>query len=229
MLNQIDQIVILTLDKRYDLAQELVAQYNRILLPYTNKSAELFVVGDGKHDVKYDLVDSDELPPRLPHSTTYPTWWKHPNAFNAFKSHTAIFKRFLETGGRRLLLMEDDAYIWDDAADIYNQNADFLYNMSDITYLGGYNRRGTYTKINNSLIKCHGTAGFHGIILRDFSIKELLKCGPRGPYDESCHLYVQKSQNAYQIYPSVITQRPGISYVEGGNYLPKPDRYSLEN
>lgn len=219
------KFVILTLDKRINLALELQKESYKQF----GQTPELFIVGDGKTlpESLYDHIDINELPPVYTKSIAYPTWWERPNAYNAWLSHNKILKHTLVQGYENLLLFEDDAFIEKDFSEVLSAASDFLANnKSDMLYLGGYHRPGSWTYTENEkVIQINGSGGWHGVVISKHIIEELLRFAPIGPYDWICGNYIHSRYKCYAIYPSVISQRDQIhSYVENST-LNKPSRY----
>jgi hypothetical protein len=133
ILNKIDKVVCLTLDKRYEMALELKEQIKSIGL-----DMQTFIVGVGNRSLKYDYIDSDELPPmHEAYSTTYPTWSARPNAYNAWKCHREIFLKCKPT--ENLLLLEDDSQLSDDFMEMVAKVDPFFEsNPWDMIYFGCY-------------------------------------------------------------------------------------------
>lgn len=219
ILNSINRVICLTLDKRIEIATELKEQCASKCL-----DVELFIAGGGAKPVKYDYIDSDDLPPRTPYTTTYPTWLNRPNAFNAWQCHREIFKRCKK--GENLLLLEDDSELSDDFNELIEKtNPFFTKNKWDMIYLGCYHFNSKRTDDEN-VMRMNGGGGFHGVIIKANIIENLLRWDPIGPYDWITGQYLHQYHPCYAIYPSIINQRSGFSYVEGSN-LDKPDRYKL--
>jgi hypothetical protein len=65
--------------------------------------------------------------------------------------------------------------------------------------------------------------GTHGVLISRNILDWAVKLRPIGPFDWIFSL-AQPQLQCYVIYPSIITQRSGFSYIEGG-MLDKPDRY----
>lgn len=218
ILNKIDRSICLTLDKRHEMATELQTQCKT-----KGINVELFVAGDASKSLKYDYVDGDELPPRTPYTTNYPTWLNRPNAYNAWQCHREIFKRCKK--GENLLLLEDDSELSEDFDEMVAKvDPFFAENPWDMIYFGCYHFNSLDTS-SPDVKRMNGGGGFHGVLITSKIITTLLGYPPYGPYDwitGQHHQYI----NAYAIYPSIINQRSGFSFVEGSN-LDKPDRYKL--
>lgn len=220
--------ICLTLDQRLEYAQDyIVPEFKKRL----NIDVELFIAGNGlRVNTDYNYIDDPlSLPCRFEKSTTYPTWFNRPNAYNAFKAHRAIFERVVYDGEERFLLLEDDVYIEPDFEQIVGDDVDALVNNleCDMLYLGSYNasKRG-YLQAPHilSLPRVSDVGGFHAVVLDRRVIKRLIELPPYGPYDWMAAKYLHANlYNCLAINPSVISQRDGFSYVEGHN-LTKPHR-----
>lgn len=219
----------LVLDKRIEQWKKL----NESLLAI-GIECKPFIAGSGT-ELKVDLVDTNEYPPIYPSTTTYPTWRNRPNAFNAWKAHRAIFQSHLESDKEYLLLLEDDAVIFnDDFSTLINSNSFCQWIISsklDMFYFGWYSN-GHLHDINREKMcigdleikRFIGGAGFHGVLIRSSLVKYLASLPPIGPYDWIAGFLQEAGLiTAYAVYPSVIMQASGHSYVEG-HHLDKPDR-----
>lgn len=221
-LNKID-VKCLVLDKRYNDWLGLQKQCNEAgFYPVP------FVCGDGSNkNLSYNRIDDNELPPRFTHSTTYPTWWARPNAYNAWKAHRAMMEDSVKHN-RDLLILEDDAELSSDFNEIFNSKpVQEFYdsNYWDMLYLGWYSNGHLSNTWYDFVYRMNGGAGFHGVILKLDFMKDLIKTNPIGPFDETCgRLQKNNVINAFAIYPAIINQKSGFSYVENSN-LEKPDRY----
>ena len=225
----IQQSVVITLDKRLALANELICQYDQVLKPTVGVAAQLFVSGDGSlKNVHYDRIDTNDKPPKLPLSTDYPSWWKKPGTFQCHLSQRVVLQRFLDSGLDTLLLLEDDAYFQDDFWQIFSHCAAFFQEHNwDCIYLGGYNNSHSYERIHEHILKCRGSAGFHAVILKRKIIEALLSYGIIAPLDEICAKHIHRTHDCYEIYPEIVSQRDNeFSYVENA-ILDKPARDHL--
>lgn len=219
ILSKIDRAICLTLDKRYDMACQLQEQCKE-----KGINIELFIAGSGSKPLKYDYIDSEELPKRTPYSTDYPTWFARPNALNAWNCHREIFLRCKEN--ENLLLLEDDSELSEDFLEMIEKTEDFFNNNHwDMVYFGCYHFNSLKTEHPN-IMKMNGGGGFHGVLISGHVRKELLSFPPIGPYDWIVGKYLHQYYNCYAIYPSIINQKSGFSFVEGC-VLNKPDRTKL--
>jgi hypothetical protein len=217
---KIDMATCLVLDKRIDMGRKVVEQARQYDI-----DVNLFIAGDGYHDLTYDHIDSNDLPPRYQQSLSYPSWTNRPNAYNAWKSHTKIIHSALEKDAQTLLMLEDDVIFENDFADIVNNVSDFFNNNPwDMIYFGWYSHNHLQEIGQENICRMMGGGGFHGVMLNRYMMEELASVPPLGPYDYITGVFYHANINAYAIYPSVISQQSGYSYVEGG-ILEKPDRY----
>lgn len=208
------------LDKRYD-------KWLNIQTSAKSKDIDIipFFAGDGKILQHYDYIDSDELPPITNETTAYPTWRNKTNAFNAWKSHKEIFNKFLETKKDFLWLFEDDVVFTDDYDSILEECESFINNCHfDMLYFGWYSN-GNLFEIGHKYIKrMIGGGGFHSVVISKDVINYLVKIEPIAPFDETCGKKVHNLSYCYAIYPSIVLQEDGYSYVED-SVLNKPERY----
>lgn len=218
--------ICLTLDKRLRYAENyIVPEFKNRL----NIDVELFIAGDGLSVCRpYDYIDDPlSLPCRFEKSTTYPTWFARPNAYNAWKAHRAIFEKVIASGDERFLLLEDDVYIENDFEDILGNELDNLALSYDMLYLGSYNSSKHGITIQPNLLglpRLSDAGGFHAVILTKRIIKRLLELPPYGPYDWIASRYIHGTgYNCVALTPSIITQKDGFSYVEGHELI-KPHR-----
>lgn len=217
--------ICLTLDKRLKYVESyIVPEFKRRL----NIDVELFIAGDGLSVQRpYNYIDDNmQLPCRLAKSTTYPTWFNRPNAYNAWKCHRAIFEKFILDGDDKFLLLEDDVFIQEDFEEILGNNLDDVVLDYDMLYLGSYNasKRGILQYPNILRLPMLSDAGgFHAVILNKTVVKRLLELPPYGPYDWMASTYIHGNYECYAIWPSIISQKDGYSFVEGHDLI-KPSR-----
>lgn len=219
LINQIDLTKVLLLDKRYHFWPEILTQCQSVGI-----NPEAFIVGHGQKYI-YDHEDNDDLPPQLPASTSYPSWWKS-QTYNAWKSHKKIFEEAKSKGVSNLLLMEDDAFIESDFSTIVDAVESFFekYNW-DMIYFGCYAQPYTFSNTENKhVVRVNGVGGFHGVLMKSKIIEELLKFEPISPYDEITHKYLHNIFDCYAIHPCIISQRDNIFSEVEGTVLHKPSR-----
>lgn len=218
---KIDKTVCLTLDKRYN--QGLLIQQQAKQLGI---NVQLFVTGDGNLDVPYNRNNVQSLPPNLNRSTSYPTWWASHRPYNCRLSQKTIIKQAIDEHVNTLLLLEDDVKFETDFSEILHKVIPSLDMLEwDALYLGCFAKNPKPTD-NPHLYRLGGSGGgFHGIIMKRNIMKLLIEIPDYGPSDwlleQYHHLY-----NCYMVYPSIVTQMDGFSWIESQN-LVKPSRYSI--
>jgi len=187
-----------------------------------------FICGDGQtldNDI-YNYVDKVTLPPIYPNSIQYLTWYNRPAPFNAWQCHKQMLNNFINNfDDGYLWLLEDDAKIEEDFHEILIKCEDDInIAMPDMLYLGAYHREGSWKPTgNNNLLKLDGSGGWHSVIISHKVAQMLSKCLPTGPFDWiSADLH--KHLNCMAVYPSIVSQSDGISFIEG-HHLSKPSRY----
>lgn len=217
----IDAAFCLLLDKRADFWPELNRSFSNVGITL-NK----FLVGDGKlfPREEYNHIDIEELPPIYPTTNMYPSWTNKPNAYNAFLSHRKILEYAYVKNLNNIMIVEDDVKIEDDFTEILSKATDFLdtHNV-DMLYLGAFHHNNTEL-VSNNVLKLKQSGGFHAVIISKKIIKLLLSFLPLGPYDWLAEQYIQEKYDCYAIYPSIVSQKDGYSFVESSN-LTKPSRY----
>lgn len=220
ILYKIDSTVVLTLDKRVEMVKPLLNSLSELGL-----KPQSFNVGK----TGTDHTDVNELPPKLPKSTNYPTWWASPNAYNAWLSHEKILRKAYQDGVENLLLVEDDAFLENDFKEILKSIEPTLEKTQwDMLYFGCYNYEGSWTKTDNkNLLRLNGSGGWHGVLLKRNVIAELLNFPPIGPYDWICGKYIHPIFSCYAVYPCIISQLDQIYSNVEQTVLTKPSRYTI--
>lgn len=207
-----DQVYCLYLDKRYD-RHEYISQY---------VDHYAYIAGDGTHeDLKYNRIDTEDLPPIFKQSTQYPTWREKPHAFNAWMCHNAILNDALDNGYNRILLLEDDVEFAEDLDEALD-NFENSYPW-DMFYFGCFHDK-SYSGPTKGVRQVFGAGGFHGVALTRKVIELLCLMPPIGPYDWICGKYLHNSHRCFASHPMVINQMDGYSYVERQE-LSKPSRF----
>jgi len=173
----------------------------------------------------YDRRNVDELPPHYGvHSTTYPTWFRRPNAYNAWLSHKKIMEMALSIRHDHILMLEDDAFPEKDFRDIYSDCERFFeQNEWDMVYLGCYTKNNLKDVGHKYVRRMTGGAGFHGVVISERIMKILIDFLPIGPFDWICEKHIMPRFKCFAITPCIISQDDGFSYVED-SVLKKPDR-----
>jgi hypothetical protein len=184
-----------------------------------------FIAGDGDTVLKYDFYDDKELPPYYGrYSIDYPTWYKRPNAYNAWKCHKKMMEMALSINHDIVLLLEDDAFPESDFQQILDDSAEFLESNSwDMLYLGHYSNHHLQDIGHKYVHRTYGSGGFHGVIIKKPVLEALIGFYPIGPYDWISGKYIHSKFNCFAITPCILSQDSGYSYVEDSKLI-KPDR-----
>jgi hypothetical protein len=221
LLNQIDIAICSTFDKRYEQAKQL--QHNGKSL---GLDIELLIGGDGTLDIPYNRIDTNEFPPVFPHSIQYPTWYSRPNNFNAWKCHRDLFQTGIDRQCNSLLMLEDDSFFEDDFLDIIGKVDDWFDGRYwDMIYFGWYSNNNLTPTDNEHVYRNVGCGGTHGVLLKREILELLVTIDPVGPFDWILST-IHKDFICYAIYPSIISQKNGFSYIEGTT-LEKRSRYYI--
>jgi len=220
--NYFDRVYGLYLDKRIQNYEKMNSQIEHIP----------FICGDGSMDLKYDYIDRKDLPPVYENSIDYPTWWVRPNAFNAWHCHKQIMSRFYNDQAKpeRLLLLEDDIELSEEFEDIVWAIDPFIQsNKWDMLYFGCYQNgmsEDYSCEKTLHLRKMRGGGGFHGVAMTREIVGQLLEFAPIGPFDWVTGKYLHPKYRCYGVYPTIINQVDGYSFVEDCN-LTKPSKWSI--
>lgn len=231
MFFSIDKAICLVLDERKEQVHRIADEWHK-----KGVHVDFFYAGNGSDtDLTYDHIDEPILPPKYSNSIEYPTWHRRPSVYNAWKCHKKMMERCLETDDNNFLFLEDDSFIEEDFDDIWSKTSNFFSaNEWDAIYLGSYHnwqhtRYGpvaSYSKTDNpNLLRLRGSGGFHGVILSRKVLLGLVNVLPRGPFDWTFG-QLHNSYNVYGIYPCIVSQMSGWSFIEG-QFLEKPERDKL--
>lgn len=210
----------LTLDKR-------ISNFGKICQDALDLGIEVqpFICGEGHLDLKYDHIDQNVTPPVYDKSTWYQSWWDKPNAYNAWLCHKKMINLALESGEKEVLFLEDDIRFEYDFERIWGDTKQVLDKMQwDMIYLGWYSNGNLVDeKIHPNIFRMNGGGGFHGVLIKRHMLKYMKELPAYGPLDW-CMGQVHSQFSCYAIYPSIINQEDGFSYIEG-HHLTKPDRF----
>lgn len=203
----VDKVICLCLDKREKLWHKLESQCLE-----KGWDFKPFICGSGDEDFEYNLIDSPEIPPILPNSISYPSWFARHNAYSAWKSHRAMMKYSLEQNYNSVLFLEDDTIFCD------NPIQDVLMDCPwDMFYLGWFGNLS-----GNGIHKVNGNVGgWHAVALKKHIMEQLVEFPPIGPFDWICQQEQKDSANmlnCYAINPTMMRQKGTFSFVEG-HYL----------
>lgn len=219
---KIDNIQLLLLDNRLEDLPRIRKECNSI-----GWDIKPNLVGDGSVDLQYFHVDIDDLPPKYDMCTDYPTWHKRPNAYNAWLSHRKMMTVALSNGRDHLLILEDDITIEPDFKDIWSECEEWFDTHDwDMIYFGAYHNNTTYDTDNYHIKKLRGSAGWHAVLLNERVMKTMVNWKALGPFDWMSSKLIHPNSNCYGIWPSIVSQKSGYSFVEDSN-LEKPSRYHL--
>jgi len=221
-LSRIDKSYCFIVDKRYQNWESIQIQ----LADRLGLNVEKFVSGMGGMNVPYDRVNVLESPPVYHNSTTYATWYSRPQAYNAWLSRRIVLEECQRNKYEYVAFFEDDIKIEDDFEEVLEKAIPFLEkNQWSALYFGAYHNPGSFRKTaNDNVLELNGSGGWHGIILRQNVINDLLNFQAIGPWDEICGKYLHSVFNFYCINPGIINQTDGFSEVEG-HHLSKPSRF----
>lgn len=215
-------------DRAYGLyLDERISNYNAVnkIVPH-----EKFVAGKGKilPIEEYNHIDIQDKPPVYLNSINYATWHVRSSAYNAWLCHQKIFRKFYNDPEKpnRLLLFEDDIFFhsdWEAVLHLENVYNKLISLDWDMFYFGCYNN-GKHLKVSDNVLKLNGAGGFHCVGMTREIVGKLLEFPPIGPYDWIAGKYLHSEYKCYAVYPTVVDQASGYSYIEGHN-LEKPDRW----
>lgn len=221
----IDKAVCLGLDKRKDMWPKLKDQVKRHL----DLDLEIFVAGDGSdNELVYDHVDTKQVGMDFIYT--------HNQAhYNAYLCHKKIFVKAMAQHVRRLLFLEDDAYLVEDRMHLLSDpkcQAVLDAENWDIIYLGWWQKRTGYTSEDREDLEDiwkhhklfniepvphvpflqHETCGLHGVLL-SWRILPALATADYGPID--CFLHKNFNRfKAYFMWPKIIHTYSTWSYCE---------------
>tara|TARA_Y100000310_G_scaffold344177_1_gene455549 strand:+ start:134 stop:889 length:756 start_codon:yes stop_codon:yes gene_type:complete len=215
--SDIDKAICLCLDTRQEHWLELEEDLGNVGI-----KMERFIAGDGKTlDCEYDVIDTNETPPKMTGSVGYSSWWTRPNAYNAFKCHIKMFEKALEDGCERVLMLEDDAILTNDfekhLKNVVVGNWDALYlgwYQSDKTefHVHGDPRAGT----GEHYFSAKYIGGLHGMVVDKSMLPTLVEAPPLGPMDHLMGTRLCNNFNYRIVTPQIILQKPAVySEVEG--------------
>jgi hypothetical protein len=215
--SDIDKAICLCLDTRQEHWLELEEDLGGVGI-----KMERFIAGDGQTlDCEYDMIDTNEIPPKMEDSSTYGSWWTRPNAYNAFKCHIKMFEKALEDGCERVLMLEDDAILTNDF-EKHLKNIDV--DGWDALYLGWYQSDRTEFHIHGNPragVESHYSSaryigGLHGVVVDKSMLPILVNAPPLGPMDNLIGTGLCNSFNYRIVNPQIILQKPAVySEVEG--------------
>ena len=215
------QSIIMTLDKRIHLAEELEQQCRD-----KGFDVKKFISGDGLNkDLQYDNIDFFTTPDIWQWGTGISAL-RH---YRAFLTHKAIIKYAIKKQLDGFLLLEDDSYFLDRYDEILDKlNYEDIYHQScDLLYLGwhAFEFNGDYAVGKNIEIeknwaeekKCEvlpinfNVGGFHAVYVNSSAYATLLNFSAITPMDSQCNY---SNLNRAMIIPKLLHVRSCHSYCE---------------
>lgn len=207
----VDNVIILCLDKRKELWEDLSKQCEQY-----GWNVHKFIVGnESDSDLRYSYIDKTEI-------SSIWRWGTGIGAlrhYNAFCSHKQIIKYAIRKQLPNFLLLEDDAYILDryDAV-MNNLHNDIFSRQIDLLYFGwhAFEFNGDYAVGYNTELErlwheenfCQlmpvtfNVGGFHAIWINNTMYNRLLNLQPICPMDSQCNIMIDI--NRYMITPKVF-------------------------
>lgn len=219
--NIFDRVYGLYLDER-------VSNYDQInkIIPH-----EKFVGGKGNllPIEEYNHIDTEDLPPVYLNSTNYPTWHNRNSAYNAWLCHQKIFRKFYDDPSKpqTLMLLEDDIEFMEGYENILPLIEETVKSYDwDMFYFGCYQNGKSEPTKNPNIRIMHGGGGLHACAMKRHIVEELLSYVAIGPYDEISGRYLHQKYKCLAVFPTIINQVSGFSYVEG-HHLTKPSFWEV--
>lgn len=132
------------------------------------------------------------------------------------KSHLFIYNEMIKNNYNNILILEDDCIIKDDI-NKYKNNINYcIQNNYGLFYLGGTHSKNPI-KINDNFYKCEKTHTTHSYMISKDCAKYIID--NINNYEKEIDVYlseiIQKKFNCYCLYPSIFSQKDGISDIQG--------------
>jgi hypothetical protein len=212
-------IVILALDKRYATHTQPLAQHIYDRFHITSK---IFLAGDGEiYDRSmYGHIDVPHAAPRLPGSTSYPTW-DRPNCYNAFLCQQKMAAMAKSKAWESVLFLEDDMFFEVQTETTLAQLGEQIKTMQwKLLYIGfcaPEDRRPDLNRLDGPPVlipagSCCG--GFHCVAIKNTAYDEIINMPALAPMDAMA----DRISDRWAIVPKLGEQKPGYSYVEQVNF-----------
>jgi glycosyl transferase family 25 len=134
-------------------------------------------------------------------------------------SNLEIIKDAKSKGFKNILILEDDVIFRDDFESKFKEYISQIPENWDMLYLSGnHNEHGGYgvDKISENIIKCYLTYSTHSFAINSTlydTVIDYLSKNKIKPVDV-LYTELQRSCNAYSIFPGITTQRMGFSDIE---------------
>jgi len=211
-LNELfDEVAVLNVDRR-------VKEFSRIesMLQSVGwtKNINRFVVGKG------DILPEDEYS-RIDELGCSNKWndngYSHlPNSYHAFKAFQAIVGQAYTSGATSILLLEDDCQFTPNFKEVLEKAEKDISQADswDMLYLGANHTWHSTKEVGPNLLKLAGSLCWHAVGLRRTVFPTILQWAPDRPIDLKAE-QLHRFSNCYAVWPSIATQKPGYSYVEG--------------
>jgi hypothetical protein len=214
-LNELfDEVCVLNVDRR-------VKDFPRIESMLQDvgwtKNINRFVVGKG------DVLPEDEYS-RIDDLGCSNKWncagySNIPNSYHAFKSFQAIIGKAYTDNINSILILEDDCQFTPNFKEVLEKaESDILISPKwDMLYLGAnhtwHTTESAYKGCDN-LLKLSGSLCWHAVGLNKSVFPTILSWDVDRPIDLKAQV-LHRHCNCYSVWPSIATQKPGYSYVEG--------------
>jgi hypothetical protein len=211
-LNELfDEIVVLNVDRR---AKEFARIEQMVHDVGWTRNINRFVVGKG------DVLPEDEYS-RIDEAGTSNKWndngFSHlPNSYHAFKSFQAIVGKAYTDKLNSILILEDDCQFTPNFKEVLEKAEEGIANAApwDMLYLGANHTWNTTEELSNNLLKLSGSLCWHAVGLSKNVFPTILTWQADKPIDLKAQM-LHRYCNCYAVWPSIATQKPGYSYVEG--------------
>jgi hypothetical protein len=178
--------------------------------------SRMFVAGDGSSaNLVYNHIDVPHAAPRLPGSSSYPTWLR-PSCYNAFLCQQKMAKLAKDLGWSHVLFLEDDMFFEVQTEETLAKLGEEIKNLQcDLLYVGfcapeyrtDLNREDGEPQIMPAGQHC---GGFHCVAIHSRVYDNIINMPALAPMDAM----VDNMPNRYAIVPKLGEQKPGYSYVE---------------
>lgn len=207
-----EKISVLILDKR-------IHHKNRIEKEFAEKKLiqpEFFIAGDGKHNLKYDIVDV--IPENI--SGSYESFNSRQNSYNAFVSFKKIIARAKQEGVDILTICEDDVTLLDNFNEIEAKAKEQLANLPEwdmLYYCANHYWKPTF-QIAENILSLRGSGGFQFVKIKNKMFDEFLRLPINNPIDDMAANHFHPIYNCYAIWPNIAIPLPGYSFCEGHEY-----------
>lgn len=206
-----DEIFVLNVDRR---AKEFTRIESMVHDAGWTRSINRFIVGKGEvlPEDEYSRID-DAGPSRKWCESGYANL---PNSYHAFKAFQAIITKAYGMGLRTILLLEDDAQFTPNFKEVLEKAGEESCSVPqwDMLYLGANHTWNRTVEVSPHLLRLFGSLCWHAVGLKCSVFPTIINWTPDKPIDLKAQ-ELHNQFNCYSVWPSIATQRPGYSYVEG--------------